>query len=912
MLNEGDVVQRFADAMRERGIETEDDIIPDGRLHRCHVNGDRRGSKNGWYKVHADGVPNGQFGCNKRHGSEKFHWKAAEGTSQMSPAEREEMRCHAKRRREQQETEARRRRDDAAAYAAKIWDASEEVSPDHPYLKRKGVKSHGLRVGAWSVVNPDTGEMTVVSKLALLVPMRITKTEMLSLQAIFPSKSNVLKRDKDFLRDGTKQGCFFAIGTRPIDNVIVVCEGYATGATIHECTGHVVAVAFDAGNLIHVARTFRDRMSGAKILIAADNDQWTTKPVANPGVTRATEAAASIDGIVAIPQFSDVTKSPTDFNDLALLEGPDAVRKIIADALNPSPPPAEPLVAINEAAVPTEPPPATPANALHEYEQLGRFTVLGYDHGNYFIFHHGKQQILRYNKSDFTDNGLIELSDINFWEQTFPSQKGIDRKAAFNFFVNMAHRRGIYDIDRIRGRGVWTDAGRMVFHHGDRLTVDGVDMPITAIASKYVYELAKALPDPSDTMLTDEEGERIMEIAEKFRWTKPASAALLVGWIMLAPICGALKWRPHVWITGGPGCGKSSILTRFVYGLIGRSGLYSQGASTEPGIRQNLKADAIPVMLDEAEQNEEGDKRRMQNIISMIRQASSESEARTFKGTPGGNPLSFHIRSMFCLASIQVGMKNQADIERLTVLLLRGKSDGRDNEKVWKEIDADLYSIERDTDITRRLLRRTIELLPVIQQNIEVFVQAAAQKFGNQRDGDQYGTLLAGACAIWSQQPVTLERARALIDGFDWSEHRDRSEDDDSMLALGALTEAHIRAHGGAEVTVFELLTAAAGVVRPGGVGKDPAESTLLRYGMRVVRESPELLWLVISNSSHELRKLVEGTGYDADLRGMLLRVPGADRNNNVGMRFNGTLSKCIRVPIQAMVADSYKNWGDT
>ena len=30
---------------------------------------------------------------------------------------------------------------------------------------------------------------------------------------------------------------------------LFIVEGYATGATVHEATGHAVAVAFDAGNL---------------------------------------------------------------------------------------------------------------------------------------------------------------------------------------------------------------------------------------------------------------------------------------------------------------------------------------------------------------------------------------------------------------------------------------------------------------------------------------------------------------------------------------------------------------------------------------------------------------------------------------------------------------------------------------
>ena len=908
-MHEHDITRQFLDAMREHGLETDDEIVMDGRIRRFHVNGDRKHVRTGWYVVHGDEHPAGAFGCCKRFGNKVSIKWSMKGASTFTPEERREWGRKMNQARRDREEVERKRRADAADLASQMWEAAEPASDDHPYLKRKGVKCHGLRVGVWPIANPDTGEITIVSKLALLVPIRASRTEIHSLQAIFPNDRNVLKRDKDFLKNGAKHGLFFTIGTAPLNNVFVVCEGYATGATIYEVTGHLVFVGFDASNLEPVAAMLRNHYPDATIIIAADNDQWTKTPIDNPGVTRAFEAGDSANALVAIPQFQSLDSKPTDFNDLFRLEGSDAVRAVFDAVLAPSKvaamtaPPA-PTASATDATLPAIEPPK-PAAGLTQFEELGKFTVLGYDHGSYFIFHHGKKQILVYTKGEFTDNGLIELAELNFWEEHFAGDKSINRKAAFNWFVQVAHSRGIYDLERIRGRGVWTDSGRLVFHHGDRLSVDGVATPITQIKSRYVYELSKSLPEPADTMLSDEDGRRILDVAKMFRWTKPASAALLAGWVMLAPICGALKWRPHVWLTGGPGCGKSTVLTYFVYGLIRNSGIYSQGASTEPGLRQILKADALPVMLDEAEQAEEGDKRRMQNIISMIRQSSSDSEARTFKGTIHGDALRFHIRSMFCLASIQVGMKNQADIERLTVLVLRGKANKEGSEesvKEWKRIEDTMYAtIERDDTISTRLLRRSVDLLPVIKQNIEVFTAVGAEKFGTQREGDQYGTLLAGAWALVNQTPATKADAQQLINSYDWSEHRDKADTDDSMQALSALTEAHIRVQGGAEVTVYELICASCDV----GSSKIPkiaADAALLRFGMRI-KDS----YLIISNVSHELKRLVEGTTYEADLRGMLLRVAGADRNNNQPMKFNGVLAKCIRVPVGPMIIDEPK-----
>lgn len=338
-----DVIEQFRAAMRERGIETHDDIIADGKLHRAHVDGDRKGSRNAWYCLHADdGRPAGAFGCNRRYGNDqKFTW-AAKATKPLTTAERRELRERMERQKQEREEAELARHAAAAAEAQRIWDAAHDCA-EHPYLARKQVKSHGLRVGVWEKVDPETGEVRLISERALLVPIWGPGKVIHSLQAIFPSKL-LGDRDKDYLTGGNKAGHFYSIG-KPVKVdgklVIVICEGYATGASIHEATGHAVIVAFDAGNLLPVARAIRQRFPDALIIAAADNDQWTLRPIVNPGVTRAREAAAEIGGLVAVPPFAaelgEVGKpGPTDFNDLRVRGGARAVSDIIQLTLSPA------------------------------------------------------------------------------------------------------------------------------------------------------------------------------------------------------------------------------------------------------------------------------------------------------------------------------------------------------------------------------------------------------------------------------------------------------------------------------------------------------------------------------------------------------------------------------------------------
>lgn len=229
----------------------------------------------------------------------------------------------------------------AAELATAIWNGAEPATA-HPYLIRKRVSAHGLRVGVWDVVNQETGEVRRVSSNALLVPIKDRTGRIHSLQAILPNKP-ANGTDKLYLAGGAKAGNFYAIG-KPQDvngrKVFILAEGFATAASIHEATGHAALVCFDAGNLLPVAVAIRERQPDAIILLAADDDRFTTRKDGskyNPGVEAATKAAQEVGGLLAIPQFASLDGEPTDWNDLACREGAGVVAAQIAAALAGAP-----------------------------------------------------------------------------------------------------------------------------------------------------------------------------------------------------------------------------------------------------------------------------------------------------------------------------------------------------------------------------------------------------------------------------------------------------------------------------------------------------------------------------------------------------------------------------------------------
>ncbi|MCW2313994.1 PriCT-2 domain-containing protein [Rhodoferax antarcticus] len=220
----------------------------------------------------------------------------------------------------------------AAMRAAQLWDAALPAPPDHPYLLRKGIEPHGLRVGVWEWVDAASGEVFSTPN-QLLVAVRDRHEKLHSLQFIDPTGKN-----KRYLADGVKKGNFYAIG-EPREHggrkVFVLAEGFATAASVHEATGHIVLVCFDAGNLLPVAQAIRARQPDAILIFAADNDIWTK---GNPGMTAARKSADAVSGLVAFPPFTqtDATapgKGPTDWNDWKTLRGAESVADLFAGVL---------------------------------------------------------------------------------------------------------------------------------------------------------------------------------------------------------------------------------------------------------------------------------------------------------------------------------------------------------------------------------------------------------------------------------------------------------------------------------------------------------------------------------------------------------------------------------------------------
>jgi len=304
-----DFVALFESELERAGIPSETPIKADGQLHRYRVAGDAKGRMNGWYRVIIDGdFCFAAFGCNKRGINEKWHTKI--GAKEYTSADKERIRQRQEQiKKAEAESTAR-----AAVKARELWTKAQSVDA-HPYAERKGIPPRNVRQLYGKLVVPmygdDGGKMQIVG-----------------LQFI---DATGMKR---FLTDARKIGCYASVNESGNSReVIHICEGYATAVSIYEAVHTPVVVAFDAGNLLPVAKVIRGKYPAARIIIAADNDQWTKKPDGtpwNPGIEGARAAAEAVGGRAVWPQFAhDAADKPTDFNDLHALAGLEAVREAL-------------------------------------------------------------------------------------------------------------------------------------------------------------------------------------------------------------------------------------------------------------------------------------------------------------------------------------------------------------------------------------------------------------------------------------------------------------------------------------------------------------------------------------------------------------------------------------------------------
>jgi putative DNA primase/helicase len=853
---------------------SEMEITADDAPHYYRLAVDKPGQKRGSYclKIEDDGFAVG-WAYNHKTG-DKYSY-VGKVDKKFTDEEKAAFKIKAAEARKLREATELLRHMEVAKEAKARWDAAKPIS-DHAYLAAKKVKSHGLRE----------------EKGSLLIPMYID-SKICGLQSI--DKDG----DKLFMTDARKKGAYFPLVNKEelaaAGAVILFGEGYATCATIREVTGMPVVCCFDAGNLVLVAAAFRKKYPDLKFVFCADNDIFTVVKGLphNTGVIKANLAREEVgNALVVRPEFSVelidriAPEKPTDFNDAFVHIGAEYIKNRIAGALVPvMDPPSDFLpVKMDDLQL------AGGLPAVIGRERRDEpFKILGHNEGIYYFLPKAGGQIVGLTMPSMSNIvNLFRLAVLEFWEY---GCEEISHKKLATFKANelsqRAHKIGIFKPIHIRGVGAWIDNDKKVMHCGGQLVVGDDKINPYEFKSKYVYPMAETLVEISDDMLGNKDANRLREICAKLSWENKLSGDLLAGWCVIAPICAALKWRPHLWITGTFNSGKTTIKEKIIAPVVGDLAIKFEGGTTEAAIRQRLGYSGRPVMMDEAEAETQKDKSIMENILQLARRSSSGGSIS--KGTAGGEGIEYTIRSAFCFFGINPMIKHRADESRISQLVLR-KSELPDAGKFYAELEREIKKT-LTPDFGRKLLNRTFKYLDVILDNCDIFVEAAAAAFSDRRAADQIGPMLAGLFSLTSTKRIEYDQAIEWIKQHDWKMHTAIDEENDSERLIMYILSKFIKLPTGKEDTIGNL-------IKKVHRDNDEASSEILRkYGIWV---RDEAVWF--ANKSTNLEIVLKETVW-FNWKRPLMDIPGAKRQDPVNFA-PGIKQRSISIPYKALNID--------
>lgn len=552
---------------------------------------------------------------------------------------------------------------------------------------------------------------------------------------------------------------------------------------------------------------------------------------------------------------------------------------------------------------------------VEEPERNQYFKCLGFENNDqnlYVFFVYRTNVIIKLSASGISGSNILQLAPLNYWEGNYPKQTrsgGVkfDINTIVDTLISTCSRIGIFNPEKIRGRGAWKDGEDIVVHLGDTLLVNGKYTEFSKHKSKYIYEAGQELDFELTEPLTKHDAYKTITLLERLNWSREVNARLLAGWIVIAPLCGALNWRPHLWLTGASGAGKSWVMNSVVKHLLGDGFVDAQSETTEAGIRQFLKADALPVIFDEAEAEDKRSQERIQGVLNIMRSSSTSESGKIIKGSAGGNASLTSIRSCFAFASIGANLTQRSDVSRISVLEIKPDFSIEKSDK-WKGTQKMYHEIFTD-DYIKGFRSRSLIMLPTILQNSKTFSAAAAAELDNQRAGDQLGVLLAGAYSLFTDKLISFEDAVKWISEKDWSEERLSDSTRDEIKVLNKIIDSETSVEtpfGNKTRTIGELIMTVKGEGEKTDnehehVTQQIAKTWLKRLGIKV-----DANYLLISDNSTHIRKVLSNTAYFGNYHTMLRRINEAEKVD--GIRFGSYLrSKATKIHLEEVFGEILK-----
>jgi hypothetical protein len=392
------------------------------------------------------------------------------------------------------------------------------------------------------------------------------------------------------------------------------------------------------------------------------------------------------------------------------------------------------------------------------------FLCCGFDGDLHFIIDSDKQfRVIK--TSDFGQKTTQSLSraapEFLYWAWPRPNKDGeivgFRQEMATADIMQACSLRGVLDPkEAVRGCGAWRNEadGSLIVHCGGQLWEAGTLIDL-GIVDGMIYPRRRTIMEPWRECLTGKEGPALdlLPLLKRWNWARPdLDPYLMLGWIGAAMICGALPWRPFVYLSGDKATGKST-LQKLIKGLFG-SMLVQAANATAAGVYQLMQYDALPVAIDENEPSGE----KTKALLELARTASDDQ--LMLRGGATHQGVQFKNHSSFLFTSINQPAFSDADKTRMALLTLRRVPDGTDR--------LVLPSSEEMTRMGQKIMRRMIDGWPRFMTTYEAVRDMLAGCGHSGRGQDTFGVLLTCASLLVEEDGEALDVALG-INATDWN-----------------------------------------------------------------------------------------------------------------------------------------------
>lgn len=779
------------------------------------------------------------------------HWKFPDGTNIVKSFEKTELKNKAflrdyTRKMEEINSALDKEREENFEACVKKWKpifSGADKEQLHDYLIEKDIESPFVS--------------RVDSKGIMLVPLYTPEKKFGGVQRIYldPKTEQFEKR---FAYGSWIKGSICPL--KPFTNagLVYVAEGFSTAASIQTAFPDVpVICAFNAGNLYPAIETIRSVNPSCKIIIAADRDKES-----GTGEKYARLCVRSFSSCVyKMPFFDNDNGKWTDFNDLHRFNG------------------------------------------LHKVQEQLKFRPsdfiiiqpLGVNGDQYYFMSSENPQPIEIKGSNLKEHYLYNLvPDFFWWQKTYPKFDKDDENKEFPTGVNWIEsanalrkkciEKGKFKYSNQRSSGVWEDNGNYYFHNGFKLHNGRSEVDIFSdnltknyIMGSYCQSLEKR------SSITEDERKALTEIFGTISTKTQQHGLLLLGWLMSAPIAGAMPWRPHVWLTGESSAGKSWTMEKIIGVILDGFCIRPQGDSSEAGIRQAIGNQSLPLVFDEMETDDDRTSNRVTGVVMLARQASTPTEGDIMRGTASGSVQTFSPNFAMCVSSINPNLRDKQDRNRWTVIEF---SKDNSNEEQFTKVKG-LVKKVITRDFGKKLVSYAFLNIRVYRENFDRFEDFLRLKnYGGAHFCRQYASLLSGLSLILDPKILSDEEIENFVNMWSLGEFFEQTGEEDPAQLLEFIRSRMIRI-GTDNMTVEECINLST-------MDRNCIfQRALSRYGIKAGSDC----FYIKRSSNANFTGLLDKTKWHNNWQITIDRIDGVTKNENKTVWINGGSSKVYRIP---------------